>query len=389
VRVLIVLGTRPEAIKLAPVVLAARARPEIEVVVCNTGQHADLCHTALALFGITPDLDLKIMTPRQTLGEISIAVLAAIEGVLTTERPDWLVVQGDTTTAFAASLAGFYARVPVAHVEAGLRTGDIDAPWPEEMNRRLIGAIARRHFAPLAANAANLRREGVEDHRVCVTGNTGIDAIKWLVRKLATDDEFARRAQAGLDATGVAALRMRAPEPIVLVTAHRRESFGEGFRAICDAIATLARRFSDRQFVYPVHPNPAVRETVRRELGAATLANVHLIEPLDYLPFALLMSRSELILTDSGGIQEEAPGIAKRVIVMRRVTERPEGLATGLVRLAGTDTARIIVDASDALDGRWPVPAHGSDVYGDGQAAQRIIAALLAPAGARGHAHEA
>jgi UDP-N-acetylglucosamine 2-epimerase (non-hydrolysing) len=376
--VLVVLGTRPEAIKLAPVVLAARARPGIEVVVCNTGQHADLCHAALALFGIVPDFDLKIMTPRQTLGEISIAVLAALARRLAAERPDWLVVQGDTTTAFAASLAGFYARVPVAHVEAGLRTGDIDAPWPEEMNRRLIGQIARRHFAPLAANAANLRREGVEEHRICVTGNTGIDAIKWLVGKLATDEEFARRAQAGLDAAGIAALRIDAPAPIVLVTAHRRESFGAGFRAICAAIAALARRFPDRQFVYPVHPNPAVRETVRSELGTVALANVHLIEPLDYLPFALLMSRSELILTDSGGIQEEAPGIAKRVIVMRRLTERPEGLATGLVRLAGTDAARIIADASDALDGRWPVPARGSDVYGDGQAAQRIVAALAA-----------
>ena len=209
-----------------------------------------------------------------------------------------------------------------------------------------------------------------------VTGNTGIDAIKWLVGKLATDDGFARRAQASLDATGVAALRRDVAAPIVLVTAHRRESFGEGFRAICDAIAALARRFPDRQFVYPVHPNPAVRETVRRELGTGAFVNVHLIEPLDYLPFALLMSRAELILTDSGGIQEEAPGIAKRVIVMRRVTERPEGLATGLVRLAGTDAARIIADASDALDGRWPAPAHGSDVYGDGQAAQRIVAAL-------------
>jgi UDP-N-acetylglucosamine 2-epimerase (non-hydrolysing) len=377
VKLLIALGTRPEAIKLAPVILAARARAGIEVAVCNTGQHADLAAAALALFDIAADFDLDIMTPRQSLTEISVAALRALEPLLAAERPDWLVVQGDTTTAFAAALAGFYARIAVAHVEAGLRTGDIDAPWPEEMNRRLITQIARRHFAPLAANAENLRREGVEAARIHVTGNTGIDAIKWVVGRIATDRAFADRAQAALDATGVAALGAAAAAPIVLVTAHRRESFGAGFRFICAAIGELARVFPDRHFVYPVHPNPAVRDSVRQALEAAP-PNLHLIEPLDYLPFAALMARAELILTDSGGIQEEAPSIGKRVIVMRRVTERPEGLGTGLVRLAGTEAARIVGDARDALHGRWPAPARGSDVYGDGNAAQRIVAALAA-----------
>jgi UDP-N-acetylglucosamine 2-epimerase (non-hydrolysing) len=377
-KLLVVLGTRPEAIKLAPVVLAARAHAAIAVTVCNTGQHADLSHAALALFGIAPERNLAIMQPRQSLGDITNAVLGALASALDEDRPDWLLVQGDTTTAFAAALAGFYARVPVAHVEAGLRTGDIDAPWPEEMNRRLITAIARLHFAPLAANAANLRREGVADERIHITGNTGIDAVKWVLGRLGQDAGLAARAARELDAA------FHAAGPIVLITGHRRESFGAGFRAICAAIAALARRFPERQFVYPVHPNPAVRDTVRHELGAASLANVHLIEPLDYLPFVLLMARAELILTDSGGIQEEAPSIARRVIVMRHVTERPEGLATGLVRLAGADTARIIEAASAALDGRWPAPAQGTDVYGDGNAAGRIVAALLAAERAKG-----
>lgn len=369
-RLLVVLGTRPEAIKLAPVVLAARATAGIEVAVCNTGQHADLCHAALALFDIVPDRNFAIMRPRQSLGDTTNAVLGAMAAVLEEMRPDWLVVQGDTTTAFAAALAGFYARIAVAHVEAGLRTGDIDAPWPEEMNRRLITTIARLHFAPLAANAANLRREGIDERRIHITGNTGIDAVKRVLARLAQDTAFAARAARELDAV------LRVDGPVVLITGHRRESFGAGFRAICAAIAALARRFPDRQFVYPVHPNPAVRDTVRQELAAASLTNLHLIEPLDYLPFVLLMSRAELILTDSGGIQEEAPSIGRRVIVMRRVTERPEGLASGLVRLAGTDTARIIAEASAALEGTWPQPAQGTDVYGDGSAAERIVAAL-------------
>jgi len=294
-------------------------------------------------------------------------VLAALEGRLAPPRPDWLVVQGDTTTAFAASLAGFYARVPVAHVEAGLRTGNRDAPWPEEMNRRLIAPLASLHFAPLAANAANLRAEGIAAGSIHVTGNTGIDAVKGLARRLDEDELLGSTTDAALAACGIEA------GPLVLVTGHRRENIGAGFQGLCRAIAELARRFPDRRFVYPVHPNPAVRDTVEAMLGPGAAANVRLIEPLDYLPFVRLMMRAELILTDSGGIQEEAPSIGKRVIVLRQATERPEALASGFVRLAGTDEARIVAEASAALEGRWLAPARPSDVFGDGQASDRIV----------------
>ncbi|MDE2165869.1 MAG: UDP-N-acetylglucosamine 2-epimerase (non-hydrolyzing) [Alphaproteobacteria bacterium] len=375
--VTVVLGTRPEAIKLAPVILAARASPSMAVTVCNTGQHADMTAGILSLFGIVPDIDLAVMKPNQSLTDITGAVLRTLEPVLGERRPDWLIVQGDTTSAFAAALAAFYARTPVAHVEAGLRTGDIHAPWPEEMNRLLITDIARLHFAPLESNAANLQREGVPPARIVVTGNTGIDALKWIIGRLAADKRLAESAQRALDATKVDALRAGAGAQIVLITGHRRESFGEGFRNICAALAELARRFPERHFIYPVHPNPEVRDTVQRELGGM-LANLHLIEPLDYLPFVLLMTRAELILTDSGGIQEEAPSIGKRVIVLRQITERTEGVETGLIRLAGTDRARIVADAAAAFEGRWPPKPEGSDVYGDGRAAERIVAALAA-----------
>lgn len=374
---LIVLGTRPEAIKLAPVIRATRSGQRAAVTVCNTGQHADMAASILDLFDIVPDVDLAVMKPRQSLTDITGAVLRALEPILAERRPDWLIVQGDTTSAFAAALAAFYARIPVAHVEAGLRTGDIHAPWPEEMNRLLITDVARLHFAPLESNAANLRREGVPAGRIVVTGNTGIDALKWIAGRLGADKRLAGRAQTALDATKVAALRADAGAQIVLITGHRRESFGEGFRSICAALADLARRFPERHFVYPVHPNPEVRDTVQRDLGGK-LANLHLIEPLDYLPFVLLMLRAELILTDSGGIQEEAPSIGKRVIVLRQVTERTEGVETGLVRLAGIDRACIVADAAAALEGRWPPKPEGSDVYGDGRAAERIVAALAA-----------
>jgi UDP-N-acetylglucosamine 2-epimerase (non-hydrolysing) len=378
IRVDIVLGTRPEAIKLAPVVLAARARPEFHVTVYNTGQHGDLCHDVLALFGIVADADLAVMTSRQNLTDLTVSVLQAMQRELVVHRPDWLLVQGDTTTAFASTLAAFYQKISVAHVEAGLRTGDIYSPWPEELNRRLITRIARLHFAPVASNAKNLRHEGVEPACVVVSGNTGIDALKWLVRRLGEDADLRSRAQAMLDATGVPCLQDASDRRIVLITAHRRESFGAGMLAICHAIAKLAEQFPDRQFVYPVHPNPAVRDTVFGELGSGgRFANVHLIEPLEYLPFVLLMSRAELILSDSGGVQEEAPSLGTRVIVMRDVTERAEGIETGLVRLAGTNQDRILQFAAEALTGAWVSQRKGHDVYGDGRAAERIVEAIL------------
>jgi UDP-N-acetylglucosamine 2-epimerase len=378
-RLAIVLGTRPEAIKLAPVALAARARPEFHVTVYNTGQHGDLCRDVLDLFGVVADVDLALMTSRQNLTDLTVSVLQAMQRELTEQRPNWLIVQGDTTTAFATTLAAFYQKISVAHVEAGLRTGDIYSPWPEEVNRRLITRIARLHFAPVASNAATLRNENVDPASIVVAGNTGIDALKWLVRRLDEDAGLRRRAQAVLDATGVSCLHANAADPLVLITAHRRESFGAGMLAICRAITELAERFPDRHFVYPVHPNPAVRDTVFRELGQERrLRNVHLIEPLEYLPFVLLMSRAELILSDSGGVQEEAPSLGTRVIVMRDVTERSEGVETGLVRLAGTDRDRIVGFATQALTGHWPREGQGRDIYGDGNAAERIVETILA-----------
>lgn len=374
----IVLGTRPEAIKLAPVILAARATAGARVTVCHTGQHADMCKSVLELFGITPEFDLAVMKPRQSLPDLSGAVLSAMDAMLAERHPDWLLVQGDTTTAFATALAAFYRKIPVGHVEAGLRTGNIYAPWPEEMNRRLISVIGGLHFAPVAANAENLRREGIDPARIIVTGNTGIDALKWLLRRLDENAGVRAQAQAMLDATGLPCLAAPATQKVVLITAHRRESFGRGFVAICSAIGALAARFPDRQFVYPIHPNPEVRATVLHELGKDRPPNIHIIEPLDYLPFILLLSQAELVLTDSGGIQEEAPSLGKRVIVMRQRTERPEGAQTPYVRLAGTDVDRIIALADDALHGRWQVDATAHDVYGDGRAAERIVATLLA-----------
>ncbi len=373
----IVLGTRPEAIKLAPLVIAAQKDPKFRVTVCNTGQHADMCARVLELFGITPQIDLGVMRPGQTLTELTTSVLEAIQQLLKKENPDWVVVQGDTTSAFAASLAAYYQKISVAHVEAGLRTGNIYSPWPEEMNRKLITSLARLHFAPLLSNADNLRREGVAPESIAITGNTGVDALKWLVNRLGEDKNLRRSAQAVLDATGVPCLKEHAGAPIVLITAHRRESFGTGFEAICQAIAELARRFPDRQFIYPVHPNPMVRGTVFKSLGESGLTNVHLIEPLDYLPFVLLMSRSELILTDSGGIQEEAPSLGLRVVVMRAMTERSEGIDTGLIRLAGADREQIVTHALEALTGSWTAASQGRDVYGDGHASERILAAIL------------
>jgi UDP-N-acetylglucosamine 2-epimerase (non-hydrolysing) len=333
-----------------------------------------MCAGVLDLFGISADVELEVMTPRQSLTDITGAVLSALGDLLQRECPDWLVVQGDTTTAFAAALAAFYQKIPVAHVEAGLRTGNIYAPWPEEMNRKLITAITRQHFAPLTSNAKNLEREGVDPAIILVTGNTGIDALKLLVHRLNVDDDLRRHAQGMLKKAGIPTSEH---SRIVLITAHRRESFGAGFVSICNAIAELARRFPDRLFVYPVHPNPQVRDTVFRELGQNRFANVHLIEPLDYLPFVLLMSQAELILTDSGGIQEEAPSLAKRVIVMREVTERIEGLQTNLVRLTGTNQNRIVADAGDALNGSWLADQVSRELYGEGNAAQRIIDALI------------
>ncbi len=372
-KILIVLGTRPEAIKMAPLVLAALACGWAEPVVCNTGQHREMTAQVLNLFGIRADVDLDIMRSGQTLSDVTTNILTRIGPVLEQLRPDWLVVQGDTTTTFSAALAAYYQRIPVAHVEAGLRTGDIYSPWPEEMNRQLVSRIACRHFPATQSAADNLLREGIVPGTIRVTGNTGIDALKTLASRIQNDSQLQALARQGLLTAGVPL----SGRPQVLITGHRRESFGKGIEAICAAIRQLAQRYPTHDFVYPVHPNPNVREIVFRTLGGgAAVGNVHLVEPLGYLPFVQLMARASLILTDSGGVQEEAPSLGKRVIVLREVTERGEGLGSGLIRLAGTQAAVIVKAAADALDGRWPEPAGGQDIYGDGHASQRIIDSL-------------
>jgi len=368
-KILVVLGTRPEAIKLAPVILATRSSDWAEPIVCNTGQHREMSAEVLGLFRITPDVDLNIMKAGQTLSEVTSSILTRITAPLEAMRPDWVVVQGDTTTTFSAALAAFYQRIPVVHVEAGLRTGDIYSPWPEELNRRMVSEIASLHFPPTEDAGANLAREGVDPRRILVTGNTGIDTLKILVQRLADDAELRGRADAVLLDSGVKPDR----RPKVLITGHRRESFGRGLEAICDAIAELAVAHPDHDFIYPVHPNPNVRETVHRRLRGDDHPNISLIAPLSYLPFVHLMSLCTLILTDSGGVQEEAPSLGKRVIVLRNVTERMEGLSSGLVKLAGTEAARIVELASDALSGRWATPTVGHDIYGDGQASRKIL----------------
>ena len=376
-KILFVLGTRPEAIKLAPLILAARSHPGVEAIVCNTGQHREMSSSALALFDIRADIDLGIMRVRQSLGEITCGILTALPAHLERLRPDWLVAQGDTTTTFAASLAAFYHKVPVAHIEAGLRTGNIFAPWPEEMNRHLVSKLAALHFSPTSSAAANLVAEGVAPENIHVTGNTGIDALKWLVRRLDADPALRELAKKELAAAGIPDRIACGQGPYVLITAHRRESFGSGFESICDAIGELAGFFPDRGFVYPVHPNPAVRDTVFAKLDLKKHPNIFLVEPVGYLAFVDLMARAELIMSDSGGVQEEAPSLGKRVIVMRESTERTEGLDTQYIRLAGSSRDVIVTQARAALSGAWVKPENGSDIYGDGLASPRILEALL------------
>lgn len=379
-RILVVFGTRPEAIKMAPVVSRLKAVPGIETRVCVTAQHRQMLDQVLTLFGIRPDFDLNIMKPGQDLTDITAAILmemrtilkgAGLKGAgLKGAGFDRLLVHGDTTTTMAASLAAFYERVPVGHVEAGLRTGNIYAPWPEEMNRMLVGRIADLHFAPTETARAALLAENVPDGRIHVTGNTVIDALKEVVARFETDP--------GLDAAMRARFPfLQSPERTILVTGHRRENFGQGFENICTALRQIRER-SGARIVYPVHLNPNVQEPVRRILGDT--AGIHLIEPQDYLPFVWLMRQADLIITDSGGVQEEAPSLGKPVLVMRETTERPEAVAAGTVRLVGTDPGRIRDSALDLLSdpAAYGAMARATNPYGDGRAAERIVAALTA-----------
>jgi len=369
-KVVTVFGTRPEAIKMAPLVKALDRHPEIESLVCVTAQHRQMLDQVLELFEIEPHFDLDIMRPGQDLYSITSEILKRIGNVYADSRPDVVLVHGDTTTTFAASLAALYQRVPVGHVEAGLRTGNLYSPWPEEANRKLTGALADLHFAPTPASRKNLLLENVPAHKIVVTGNTVIDALLAITRKLDGDAPLR-----GDLATRFPYLRDGAR--MVLITGHRRENFGAGFERICAAVRILAQRFPDADFVYPVHLNPNVREPVNRLLS--NIGNVHLIEPQDYLPFVYLMTRSHLILTDSGGIQEEAPSLGKPVLVMRDTTERPEAIDAGTVRLVGTGLDSIVEGVSMLMtnDAEYRRMSVAHNPYGDGTACGRIVDALM------------
>lgn len=367
-KVLLVFGTRPEAIKMAPVVKALKAAPEVDTSVCVTAQHREMLDQVLSLFGIVPDYDLDLMKPGQGLFEITSAALSGLKGVLAEASPDLILVHGDTTTTLVASLAAYYERVPVGHVEAGLRTGNIYSPWPEEINRKVAGAITRLHFAPTEKSKQNLLAENVPVANITITGNTVIDALLDVVQKLDEESEVSR----ALDE----AVAIDPTRKMVLVTGHRRESFGDGFLQICNALARLAER-EDLQIVYPVHLNPNVKGPVEERLGA--LEQIKLIPPQDYLPFVHLMRRADIILTDSGGVQEEAPSLGKPVLVMRDTTERPEAIDAGTVKLVGTDSERIVQEVSKLLDEReaYEAMSRAHNPYGDGRASDRIRAAIL------------
>ncbi len=367
-KVCLIFGTRPEAIKMASVVAACRNEPSFETTVCVTGQHREMLDQVLAIFGIKPDIDLNIMKPGQSLTDVTVNTLRGLDDVFKASRPDVVLVHGDTTTAMAAALAAFYHQIPVGHVEAGLRTGDLYQPWPEEMNRRFVDLVARWYFAPTEESRALLMAERVPDAHVVVTGNTVIDSLLDVTRRIRTD--------AGLIAELDAAFPfLDASKRLILVTGHRRENFGGGLENMCHALADLAAR-GDTQVVYPVHLNQNVQQAANKVLAGTR--DVHLIEPVDYVPFVYLMSRAHFIITDSGGIQEEAPSLGKPVLVTRSVTERPEAVAVGTARLVGTDRARIVAEATRLLDDETEYKRVSAikNPYGDGQASSRIVETL-------------
>ncbi len=361
-RILTVCGTRPEAIKLAPFILAATASTDVDHHLCVTGQHRQMLDQVLAVFGIVPDVDLNIMKSGQSLDDVVSHVLSGVGAVIDQWKPDWVIVQGDTSTAFGAALAAFHRKVRVAHVEAGLRTGDMLSPWPEEGNRRLIGQVTALHFPPTETSAANLLREGFDPETIQITGNTVIDALQWV----------AARGEADVDLFNWIDPAKR----MILVTGHRRENFDGGLDRICQALATLAAR-EDVQIVYPVHLNPIVQKTAEAVLGGHS--NIHLIAPQEYLPFVALMQKAYLIVTDSGGIQEEAPGLGKPVLVTRDTTERPEAIAAGTARLIGTSSEALVSAVTELLDNgaAYALMAQAKNPFGDGNAAPRILARIL------------
>ncbi|MBS3648920.1 UDP-N-acetylglucosamine 2-epimerase (non-hydrolyzing) [Pseudaminobacter sp. 19-2017] len=369
-RILTVFGTRPEAIKMCPLVLRLMENPSVESRLCVTAQHREMLDQVLALFGVVPDYDLDIMRPNQTLNDITGSVVRGLDCVLEEFKPDVVLVHGDTTTSFSAALAAFYRQIPVAHVEAGLRTGNIYSPWPEEANRKLTGTIAQWHFAPTATARVNLLKEGVSKDRIRVTGNTVIDALLWMTKRIESDPVIHSTMTNRFSG-------LREASRLILITGHRRENFGAGFDSICRAIRDLAVEFPDVDFVYPVHLNPNVQRPVKAILSG--LENVHLTAPQEYAPFVWLMNRSYLVLTDSGGIQEEAPSLGKPVLVMRDTTERPEAIEAGTARLVGSDRGRIVAGVRELLTdaGQYAAMANTMNPFGDGRASQIIVETLL------------
>lgn len=377
-KIMLVFGTRPEAIKMAPLVKAFQARKEdFETVVCVTGQHREMLDQVLSLFDIKPDFDLNIMKQGQDLYDVTSRVLLGMRDVFKTCVPDILFVHGDTTTSTAAALAAFYHQIPVAHVEAGLRTGNIYSPWPEEMNRLITGRIATYNLSPTKLSRENLLRENVSDSKIVVTGNTVIDALHWVTNKINNDKDLNANLAKELVTKGYDVTRLSNGRRLVLITGHRRENFGDGFRNICNALKALSEKYPDVDFVYPMHLNPNVRRPIHEAFGEdlSNLGNMFFIEPLEYLMFIFLMEKSDVVLTDSGGIQEEAPGLGKPVLVMRDTTERPEALEAGTVKLVGTDYDAIVDNVSLLLDNReaYERMSHAVNPYGDGKACGRIV----------------
>lgn len=380
-KVMLVFGTRPEAIKMAPLVREfQKHQKDFHTLVCVTGQHRQMLDQVLRLFDIMPDYDLNIMKQGQDLYDVTARVLTGMRDVLREAKPDVVLVHGDTTTSMTAALAAFYEQIPVGHVEAGLRTHCIYSPWPEEMNRQLTGRIATYHFAPTVLSRENLLREGVSPSSVAVTGNTVIDALHWVVERIKADGALRHEVGRFLLQAGYNLERLNGGRKLVLITGHRRENFGEGFLNICAAIKELIRMYPDVDFVYPMHLNPNVRQAIHTVFGERLMGwdNLFFIEPLEYVSFVCLMEKAYIVLTDSGGIQEEAPGLGKPVLVMREITERPEALDAGTVKLVGTDRKRIIGEVATLLDdvSVYACMSHAVNPYGDGRACRRIVERL-------------
>lgn len=380
-KVLLVFGTRPEAIKMAPLVKTLQSHPDaFETKVCVTGQHRQMLDQVLTLFDIEPQYDLDIMKPGQDLYDVTARVLVGMRQVLTEVQPDVVLVHGDTTTSMAAALAAFYQQIPVGHVEAGLRTHNIYSPWPEEMNRQITGRIATYNFAPTPLSKQNLLRESIAEESITVTGNTVIDAIYWVVDKIKNDTSLNAELEGILRSAGYDVNRLQGGKKLVLITGHRRENFGDGFINICTAIKNLSVKYPNVDFVYPMHLNPNVRKPIHEVFGEelSNLGNMFFIEPLEYLSFVYLMEKSTIVLTDSGGIQEEAPGLGKPVLVMRDTTERPEALDAGTVKLVGTNYDMIVNEVSALIDDEkaYEKMSQAINPYGDGMACGRIINTL-------------